>query len=180
MEGQVRTMASALYAPMGVRIHPGHAVMTGLTRYAAVVLNRRTVVNDGNIAQERISEMRSLRAVCVCMVNVSCSEFQEHETWWSKQSGSRPWRGVVGQSEEACWYPSPPALPSPAALSRPDNHHTLRSRENASQMSGTVWRLAHFWIPEEPHTPPILQPIPQEQTPDINQNPEAPISTRHR
>ena len=56
IKGQVRKMASALYTRMGV--------MTWLTPYAAVVVNRRMVGSDGKTSQERIKGRRSLRSMC--------------------------------------------------------------------------------------------------------------------
>ena len=99
--GQVRTMASALYARMAARIQIGHPMMKWITRYAAVVLNRRMVGSDGKTAQQHITVRRSLKSVCEfgerVMFRISGARSMGGQGEW--QPGV--WLGVVGRSEEA-------------------------------------------------------------------------------
>ena len=89
------------------------------------------------------------------------------------------WFGVVGRSEEAlvgtCWYLRA-------------NHHVLCSQENAHKrtMELGVWFASQI---SRHTTRAAMQPVPDEQPPDIDQRPEVdePIpkssngmSTRHR
>ena len=163
IKGQVRTMASALYARMGVRICPRHLVTTSLSRFAEVVLNRKVVGSNDKTAQERIKERRSLRGMC---------EFGERVTFkvprardMREQAGWQPsvWLGVVGRSEEAVDGRHEKIVTCYAVKRMPSSE--TRNWKFASQISGTPWR------PEEPRAPPIMQPIPQERPPDTVQRP---------